>query len=129
MSLILEFLFGWIVELLPLSMSATARKRSWKRGERVALRARVSQDLRVGHIELRGYDGLWLVRNRGLNAESREEVNVSDFARVEFPQSAFARPDSAVEITRDEGGLTIACPTDWDLLREVATVWLSRISG
>lgn len=126
MSVILELLFGWVLEFLPLSMSAAARRRAWRRGKRVVLRARVLQDVRVDHIALSGHDGLWLVRNRGFEAESLTKVEVGELQRVEFPRSRFARPDSGVEIEPGGGAITIVCPADWDLLREVATIWSGR---
>ena len=126
--MIFEFLFGWIFELLPMSMSATARRRAWRRGKRVVLRARVPQDLRVDHVALVEGD-LWLIRNLGFEAESITKIDWSKTMSIRLPSRRFARPDDTVEIELDGRTVSIIFPLDWDLLREAALGWQTKVAA
>lgn len=124
--MIFELLFGWILELFPLSMSATARRRAWRRGRRAVVRARAADDLRVDHLALLNEE-LWIIRNLGFEAESMTKVDWSDVLCVRLPAGRLARPDDTVVLGLESSAISITCPLDLELLREAALVWQTKV--
>jgi hypothetical protein len=113
-------LFGWILELVPLDISATRRERLYKNGRRVYLRVRVSGltgATFVGFVAAeRGT--LWLATRRDVPETDLVPLLIpDDWSEVTISNKVTWNQDRYIAYAINGKQVSIFCKQDWDLLR------------
>jgi hypothetical protein len=119
-----EWLFGWILELLPFDMSVVRRGRLYRKGRRVYFRARVSGLSGASFIGFLAAErgALWLAPRRG--ATNGELVPIPlprDPKTVSYSDKPTWNQDRYVSYQVAGKTVTIFCKYDWDLLLQALT--------
>lgn len=117
---VFDALFGWILELLPLDISATRRERLYRKGRRVYLRARVSGltgATFIGFVAVeRG--NFWLATRKDVPKSDLVPVPLpDDWGEVTISNKVTWNQDRYIAYTVNGKEVHIFCKQDWDLLR------------
>lgn len=123
-SAVLQFLLGWVFDLLPVELSATSRRRHFERGDRVLLRARI-EGASPGYWDWIAVEKrqLWLIANKGLPNETSRLISFDDVTSIDIVSSTRAAADRHVDVVKRTSNLRIYCPMDWQTLEMAASDW------
>jgi hypothetical protein len=114
------FLFGWILDLIPLDISVARRERLYRKGRRVFFRARVSGLPGVSSIDFLAAErgSLWLARRKGASEEELVPLPIPDGpSHIKVSGKTTWTTDRHVSYRVDGSDVQIVCKYDWDLLQ------------